>query len=80
MPADIETTKIQRVLAAMMQKLDEIETHTRETLEKVIELEVQMEDSSNSEMSEFTLNGSDSEEEEGEIIRDVDVTVSFTNG
>ena len=64
-----------------MQKLDEIETHTRETLEKVVELEVQMEDSSNSEMSEFTLNGSDSEEEEeGEIIRDVDVTVSFTNG
>ena len=38
---------------------------------------MQMEDSSNSEMSEFTLNGSDSEDE---IIRDVDVTVSFTNG
>ena len=79
---DIEVLKVQRVLAAMMQRIDEIETMVRETLEKVTELEVQLdEDDASDAMTEYTL---ESEEEEEEVreghIRDVEVVLAFTNG
>ena len=82
MPADIEVLKVQRALAAMMQKIDEIETMVRDTLEKVIELEVQLEeDEASDTMSEYTLESEEEEEEEREgPIRDVEVVLAFTNG
>ena len=75
---DIEILQVQRVLANMMQRIDEIETMVRETLEKVTELEVQMEeDDASDAMTEYTLQ-SESDEEENRPIREV--VLQFTNG
>ena len=81
---DIEILKVQRVLASMMQRIDEIETMVRETLEKVTELEVQLEeDDASDAMTEYTLEEEEEEEEEEQNegqIRDVEVVLAFTNG
>ena len=78
---DMEIIKVQRVLASMMQRIDEIETMVRETLEKVTELEVQMEeDDASDAMTEYTSQSESEEEEEGRPIRDVEVVLAFTNG
>ena len=77
---DIEILKVQRVLANMMQRIDEIETMVRETLEKVTELEVQMEeDDASDAMTEYTLQ-SESEEDEDENRPIREVVLEFTNG
>ena len=77
---DIEILKVQRVLANMMQRIDEIETMVRETLEKVTELEVQLEDDDASDaMTEYTLQ-SESEEDEDENRPIREVLLAFTNG
>ena len=77
---DIEILKVQRVLASMMQRIDEIETMVRETLEKVTELEVQLEDDDASDaMTEYTLQ-SESEEDEDENRPIREVILELTNG
>ena len=77
---DIEIIKVQRVLACMMQRIDEIETMVRETLEKVTELEVQMEeDDASDAMTEYTLEEEEEDAGEGQI-REVEVVLAFTNG
>ena len=78
---DIEILKVQRVLASMMQRIDEIETMVRETLEKVTELEVQLdEDDASDAMTEYTLESEEEEEVREGHIRDVEVVLAFTNG
>ena len=78
---DIEILKVQRVLASMMQRIDEIETMVRETLEKVTELEVQLEeDDASDAMTEYTLEEEEEEEQNEGQIRDVEVVLAFTNG